>query len=61
MPHLYNDYVVLRKMEQAIDDLAAIPDEGAQKLRRFLREAVAERREYSRAYDERLLRQISHA
>jgi hypothetical protein len=59
MPHIYNDFVLLGKLEQAIDDLADVPNEGAQKLRRFLREAVAECREYSRIYDERLLRRVS--
>lgn len=59
MPHIYNDFVLLGKLEQAIEDLADVPDEGAQRLRCFLREAVAECREYSRIYDEKLLRHVS--
>jgi hypothetical protein len=59
MPHLYNDQVVLQKMEKAIQDLAEVPGEGSRKLRDFLREAVAECREDSRRYDEKLLRQLS--
>ena len=59
MPHVYNDFVLLGKLEQAIEDLADVPDESAQRLRRFLREAVAECREFSRVYDEGLLRQLS--
>lgn len=56
MPTVYNNAVALRKMEQAIQDLADVQAEGVQKLRQFLIEAVAESRGHSRACNEKLLR-----
>ena len=56
MPTIYNNAVALRKMEQAIQDLADVQADGVQKLRQFLIDAVAESRGHSRVHDERLLR-----
>lgn len=61
MAPVYNDFVLLKKLEQAIEDLTNVPGERAQKLRHFLRDAVAECREHGRVYDKRLVRQLSWA
>ena len=62
MPHVYNNDTVLQKLEQAIQDLGELQGDGAphrQKMMQFLREAVDECREFGRAYDQKLTRQLS--
>ena len=64
MPNLYNDRVLLQKLEQAIQDLGELEGRGDpqhQKLMQFLRETVEQCREYGRVYDQPLGQQSSRA
>lgn len=64
MPNLYNDRVLLQKLEQAIQDLGELEGQGDpqhQKLMQFLRETVEECREYGRVYDQPLRQQFSRS
>ena len=62
MASLLNNTVALRKMEEALHDLAELDSEGTPErtqLMRFLRDAIDQAQESSRASDRHLVQQLA--